>query len=85
MRIHFGLRHGDEEQHMAAQQLHRTVDDFGAHGGFGQVGDPENQRAARLQAADGGRSAQVVGLAGFGAHLCQQTRYLAQMSRAASG
>ncbi len=42
-RIHLRLRHGDEEQHMAPQQMHSAVDDFGTHGGLGQIRNPENQ------------------------------------------
>ena len=41
--FYFGLRHGHKKQHMPAQQLHRAIDDLGAHGGFGQVGHPKNE------------------------------------------
>ena len=51
---------------MAAQQLHGAVDDFGAHGGFGQVGDPQDQGAAGLEAVERGCGEEVVGFAGFG-------------------
>ncbi len=62
------LGHGDEEQHVAAQQLQRAVNHFGAHGGFCQVGDPQDQGTPRLQAVQHGRGAQMVCLAGFGMH-----------------
>ena len=51
---------------MAAQQLHRAINDLRTHGGFGQVGDPEDQRASRLQAVENSGGAQVVGFAGLG-------------------
>ena len=83
-RIDLGLRHGDEEQDVPAQQMHGAVDDFGAHGGFSEIGDPEYQRTARLKATKQGGGAEVVSLAGLGSHLCQQFDHLAEMSCAAS-
>ena len=65
--------------------MHGAVDDFGAHGGFGQICDPENQGAARLQAAEQSGGAQVVGLAGFGSELGEKLDQLAQMGCAAPG
>jgi hypothetical protein len=33
------------------EELGCAVDDFGAHGGFGEVGDPEDEATAGLEAA----------------------------------
>ena len=81
----FGLGHGHEEQDVAAEQLHGSVDDFGAHGGFGEVGDPENERAAGLEAVERGGGAEVVGFAGFGADQGEGLDELAQVGCAAAG
>lgn len=81
----FGLGHGDEEQDMAAEQLHGSVDDFRAHGGFGQVGDPQDQGAAGLKAVQGGGGAEVVGLAGFGVDEGERLDELAEVGGAAAG
>ena len=83
--LHVRLRHGDKQQHVAMQQLHRAVDHLRPHRGFGQVGDPQNQRPPRLPAVQRGRGAQVVGLAGLGAHLRQRFDNLPQVRRAAAG
>ena len=70
-RFDFRLGHGDEEQDVPAEQLDSAVDHFGAHGRFGQIGDPENERAARLEAVEGGGGAEVIGFSGFGTDLGQ--------------
>ncbi len=70
---------------MAAEQLDCAVDDLGAHGGFCQIGDPEDEGAARLKAIQGGSGAQVVGLAGFGVGLGEGFNNLAEMRAAAAG
>jgi len=81
----FGLGHGDKKQNMAAEQLHCPIDDFGAHGGFGQVGDPQDQGAAGLEAVERGGGAEVVGFAGFGVDEGEGLDELAEMGRAAAG
>ena len=84
-RIHLGLRHGDEEQHVTTQQVHCAVDHLRTHGGFGQIRDPENQRSPGLQASEQRSGAQVVRFARFSANLRQQFDHLAQVCRAAAG
>jgi len=37
-----GLSHGYEQDDVTMKQLRRAVDDFRAHGGFGEVGDPQD-------------------------------------------
>jgi hypothetical protein len=54
-----------------------AVDDFGAHGGFCQVGNPQNQSPAGLKAVEHGGGAEVVGLAGFDSDLSQTLDQLA--------
>src|SRR5271157_1331751 len=83
--LHLRLGHGDKQENVAAEQLHSAVDDLGAHGGLSQVGDPQNQRAAGLQAVEYGGSAQMVGLGGLGMYLGQRLDQLAQVRRAAAG
>ena len=83
--FHVGLRHGHKQQHMALQQLHGAVDHLGPHGGFRQVGDPQNQRPPRLPAVQRGRGAQMIGLAGLGARLRQRFDNLPQVRGAAAG
>ena len=58
--IDLRLGHGDKEKHVAAQQLHRTVDDLGPHGCLSEIGNPENQRATWLQPAHQSGRPQMV-------------------------
>jgi hypothetical protein len=83
--FHLGLGHGDKEQDMTAEQLRGAVDDFGAHGGLSQVGNPQDQSPAGLEAVQRGGGAEVVGLAGFGADQGERLDQLAQVGCAATG
>jgi len=70
---------------VAAKKLHRAVNDFRAHGGFGEVGDPEDEGAAGLEAVEGGGGTEVVGLAGFSMDLGKGLDELAEVGCAAAG
>ena len=79
------LGHGDKQKYVAAEKLHGAVDDFRAHGGFSEVGDPEDEGAAGLEAVEGGGGAEVVGFAGFGVDLGKGLDELAEVGCAAAG
>jgi len=83
--VDFRLGHGDKKQDMTAEELDGTVDDLRAHGGFGEVGDPEDKGATGLEAIEDGGGAKVVSLAGFGASLGEELDELAEVSGAATG
>ena len=83
--LNLGLGHSDEEQNVAAEQLYGAINDFGAHGGFGEIRDPQNQSAARLEAVQRRCGSQMVGFAGFGADLGEGLDQLAKVCGAATG
>ena len=56
---------GNQQNQVAAHELGRAIDDLGAHGGFGEVGEPEHEATTRLKMIERHRGAQVVGLAGL--------------------
>ena len=70
---------------MAVQQLCRAVDDLGTHGRFGEITNPEDQGAARLQASEDRRGQQVICFARFRFELRQGFKTLTHMRRSAAG
>ena len=81
----FGLSHGDEENDVAMEELGGAVDNLGAHGGLGEVGDPENQSPAGLDAAEDGGGAEVVSFTGLGSELGEGFEDLTHVGGSAVG
>ncbi len=70
---------------MARRHLQRVLDHFGSGGGFGEIGDPDDQAAALLFGEQGTRGAGVIGFGGFGADLRERLDDGVDMLRASSG
>ena len=83
--LDFGLGHGHKKEDVAAEELDGAVDDFGAHGRFGEVGDPEDEGTAGLEAVEGGGGAEVVGFTGFGVDEGEGLDDLAEVGGSAAG
>ena len=77
------LANGNKQDQVPAHELRGAVDYLRAHGGFGQVGQPKDERSTRLHAGQLDRGPQVVGLARLAGDQRQRIHHLPQVGAAA--
>jgi len=66
--LYFRLGNHNKNDQVAGEELASGIDHLGRHGGFGEIGDPDDQSALLLKRENRGGGADVVGLGSFGSN-----------------
>lgn len=80
-----GLADHGEENEMAMGEAGDTFDHFGCRGGFGKIGEPDDEASAFLKSEQRFGGALVIGFEFFAFHLCESFKERADVARSAAG
>ncbi len=80
----FRLGDYSEEHEMAVSETGDAFDHFRGRGGFGEIGEPDDQAAAFLKREESFRGALMIGFEFFAFHLCQALEERAHVARSAA-